>query len=173
MIFENFKKWIKEKQKEYNDPKNQYYIRKDELKKNISYFISYVIFNDKKALKEYKKIKKGKKYEQYIGEIYENQNYQVLYNGIHEGLNDKKIDLIAINTKEILLIQCKNWKTNKYKITKDYVIKFLNSCLKWIKENEIKNFEWKALIIMSKPLLDKEAYKFIKSNPYIDYKIIK
>lgn len=55
----------------------------------------------------------GISYERYIGYIYENKNYQVIYNGALEGFNDLGRDIIAENDKEILIIQCKYWKREK------------------------------------------------------------
>ena len=171
-MFKKFKNIINKLKNDYENEKNKNYIRKDELIENTKDFLKFFILNDKKARKEFKKRKKGKTYEQYIGTIFEKEKWQVLYNGIHKGKEDNKIDLIAIKNKEILFIQCKNWNTNKYKINLPYIKKFMYNSIKWLEDNKIKKFTGKCLIIMNKPLLDKESYKYIINNKFIDYKII-
>ena len=52
----------------------------------------------------------GISYERYIGYIYENKNYNVIYNGALEGRGDLGRDIIAENNEEILIIQCKYWR---------------------------------------------------------------
>ena len=46
-------------------------------------------------------------YEKYVGQIFEDEGYQVMYNGLSEGYFDKGIDLIASNEQETIFIQCK------------------------------------------------------------------
>jgi len=172
-MFNKIKKIINEKIKKYTDPKNKNYIREDELKIILKNMAKYVILNDEEARLEFKKMKKGKTYEQFVGEYFEKQKFQVLYNGIHKGINDNKIDLIAIRHDIIYLIQCKNWNTNKYKINLKYIKTFMYHAIKWIEDNNIKSIPHRCLIVMNKPLLDKEAYKYIKNNEkYIEYKIL-
>ena len=160
--------------KENPKKRNKYHIRKTEILLNILDFLDYVFTGNKKAKKDLKKRKKGKSYEQYIGSLYEKENWTVYYNGIHEGLKDHKIDLIAIKNNNILFIQCKNWKNPKYKIELNYIKSFIYNAIKYLEKNNLKNkYNAKCLIIMSRPSLDKEAYKYIKNNKFIDYKIIK
>lgn len=56
----------------------------------------------------------GDTFEIYVGQLYENEYFLVIYNGLIKGLKDQGVDLIAIPLpsdarKEIHLIQCKNW----------------------------------------------------------------
>jgi len=172
-MFSNIKKFIKKEIEKYKDEKNKKYIRTDELLKTTKELINYLITGNEKYRLEYQKRKKGKTYEQFIGEYFEKQKFQVLYNGIHKGTNDNKIDLIAIRHDIIYLIQCKNWNTNKYKINLKYIKSFMYKAIKWIEDNNIKTIPHRCLIIMNKPLLDKKAYQYIKDHEkYIEYRII-
>ncbi len=70
------------------------------------------------SLDRYRKSKKtnwqiGRDFERYVGYIYENDGYKVIYNGAKKGLEDLGRDLIATKNKEILIIQCKYWSKNK------------------------------------------------------------
>lgn len=75
-----------------------------------------VVEKYQKALDRYQTRKKkslwqiGISYERYIGYIYENKNYKVIYNGALEGKCDLGRDIIAENDEEILIIQCKYWR---------------------------------------------------------------
>ena len=71
------------------------------------------------ALDRYLKRKKtlwqiGISYERYIGYIYENKGYKVIYNGALKGLKDLGRDIVAENKDEILIIQCKYWKKERF-----------------------------------------------------------
>lgn len=55
----------------------------------------------------------GIDYERYIGYVYEQKGYDVIYNGALKGLEDMGRDIIAENSKEILIIQCKYWRQEK------------------------------------------------------------
>lgn len=68
----------------------------------------------------------GKVYERYIGSLYEQDGYNVCFFGIKNGLEDRGIDLICENEKEIILIQCKNWSSNKT-IFENVVFQFYGS----------------------------------------------
>ena len=71
-----------------------------------------------KALDNYVKRKMNKSevgadYERYIGHIYEEKGYKVIYYGIKKGFKDLGIDLICTKGGKTLLIQCKNWKKGR------------------------------------------------------------
>jgi hypothetical protein len=66
------------------------------------------------ALNRFWKRKKSKwligiLYERYIGYLFEENGYNICYNGIEKGLEDRTRDLICKKDKETFLIQCKNW----------------------------------------------------------------
>lgn len=56
----------------------------------------------------------GKRYERYIGYLYEIEGYSVTYHGIRKGVEDEGVDIIAENKKEVAIVQCKRCgKDNK------------------------------------------------------------
>jgi len=74
---------------------------------------------NKRALEYYKKRKKtnweiGRDFERFIGYEYEKLGNDVIYYGIEKKLEDLGRDLIALNSENILVVQCKYW--SKYKI---------------------------------------------------------
>jgi hypothetical protein len=64
----------------------------------------------------------GQMYERYIGKIYEEKGYEVTFEGIHKGFNDRGRDLIVKKDEEILIIQAKYWAEYK-QITAEYIRK--------------------------------------------------
>lgn len=52
----------------------------------------------------------GKRYERYIGYLYEIDGYKVEYNGIKMGKKDDGVDIIATKRRELIIIQCKWYK---------------------------------------------------------------
>ena len=111
-------------------------------------------------------IKKGKDYEKFVGQYFENKGYIVKFNGIEKGKKDNSIDLIAVKDKKIILIQCKNWKENgKYKIDEKMVKSFVGDTYSFVEHNNnYKNYEIKRLFVISGKILDKSAYFYIKNN---------
>ena len=57
--------------------------------------------------------KVGQQYEKYVGSFLRRRGYNVNYNGIKRGFDDEGIDLICKKSNEILLVQCKNWASDK------------------------------------------------------------
>ena len=117
--------------------------------------------------------KKGKDFELYVGKEYETLGYTVSYNGIGRKRKDEGIDIIAKNYQEILLIQCKNWKSKK--ITHKELKEFIANCMiykeKYLK-NEKRNI--KNIYITSNDILEKSAKYFINENKnIIQYETIK
>lgn len=51
--------------------------------------------------------RKGREFEEYIGEALEMENWEIDYNGINKGKKDGGIDLIGKRGSETSLIQCK------------------------------------------------------------------
>ena len=65
-----------------------------------------------KTKSERKKLlkKMGDLYEKQIGLDFEKKGHLVIYNGFIKGYQDKGVDIIALSTKNVKLIQCKNWQ---------------------------------------------------------------
>jgi len=97
------------------------------------------------------KINKGKDYEIYIGNYYENKGYDVKYLGVERGLQDNGIDLIARKENEVLFIQCKNWhKNSKYKIGHKDIKAFIGEVSMFLDSNEeFKNTINQSIFIVS------------------------
>ena len=55
----------------------------------------------------------GRDYERYIGYLFENNGYNVYYQGILEGFDDLGRDLICKKKEKTIIVQCKRW--SKYK----------------------------------------------------------
>lgn len=76
------------------------------------------IDRNQKALDRYLASRKeswqiGRDYERYIGYLYENDGYDVVYQGIELGLEDLGRDLICTKHHLIEIVQCKCWSRNK------------------------------------------------------------
>jgi len=130
--------------------------------------------NRKKRYREFMKQnkEKGKEFELYTGKEYEKKGYIVSYNGIGKNKKDNGIDLIAKNNNEILLIQCKNWKSKK--ITHKEMKEFIGNCTVYKEKNIINaNKNIRYIFVTSNYILDKSAEYFIKDNQNIlEYKVI-
>jgi hypothetical protein len=108
-------------------PKNNENIKTENKgfsKKKSSIFES--IKNQDKQTKTYQKqrdednifVKMGNDYERHIGKQFEKKGELVIYNGFIKGYEDKGVDIISIcnKTKNINLVQCKNWKAKEMSI---------------------------------------------------------
>ena len=65
-------------------------------------------YEDKRVFRTPEEI--GRRYERYIGFLYEIDGYKVDYNGIRMGKKDDGIDIIATKRQELIIIQCKWYK---------------------------------------------------------------
>ena len=68
------------------------------------------LFHEQEDINDIRKLS-WQQFEQYIGEFYRSQGYQVEETGL--GGADGGIDLVAKRGSETLLIQCKHWRSNK------------------------------------------------------------
>ena len=131
----------------------------------------------KKSYTDIKKenIKKGKEYEKFIGNLFEQKGYIVKYNGIEQGRKDSSIDIIAIKGNQIILTQCKNWKQNsKYKINHEKIKAFIGDSYNFITKNkQYKDYKIKRLFCVANDVFDKSAKNYMNSNKdIIEYRII-
>jgi len=62
----------------------------------------------------------GQIYEKFVGQVYESEGYEVIYQGLNKGLTDRGIDLIVTKDKYTSFIQCK-FSRNSKKINKQRV----------------------------------------------------
>lgn len=128
------------KEKEYN----QYY----EKKKDI-----YDYFEKAYRTKTLSKKELGEQYEKQIGKYFEKMNFRIDYNGINNGIKDGGIDIIAWGFKKVLLIQCKNHKSQ---INQELLRKFIGDCKIYEENNKYK-------------IKDKEIKRIFVSNSTADY----
>lgn len=92
------------------------------------------------ALDRYKKRRKsdwevGIEYERFVGYKYEMQGYKVRYHGALMGKRDMGRDLIAVNGKRRLVIQCKRWAAEK-EIHENHVFQLYGSAVQLTVESE-------------------------------------
>lgn len=55
----------------------------------------------------------GRDYERYVGYLYEEQGWEVSYQGIVEGFSDLGRDLICVRGDDVQIVQCKYWSQEK------------------------------------------------------------
>ncbi|MCI7237632.1 restriction endonuclease [Campylobacter sp.] len=131
--------------------------------------------NDEKLLDCYEKVYKtnykknyktkkelGNEYELQIGRYFQSLNFKIYYNGINNGKKDGGIDIIGWNCEKVLLIQCKNYRSQ---INQDLLRKFIGDCKIYEEKNKykIKEREIKR-IFASNSTADYGANKFLNEN---------
>ncbi len=87
------------------------------------------------ALDRYKQRSKsnweiGIEYERYIGYLFEENGYNVVYHGAKMGLQDLGRDLIATKNNETYIIQCKRWSQQK-EIHENHIFQLYGSVVSW------------------------------------------
>ena len=96
----------------------------------------------------------GKRYERYIGYLYEKDGYRVDYQGILKGKKDGGIDIIAIKKKEVLIIQCKRYGKDTF--VHENTINQLYGALIYQKE-KYPNKNVRAILYTANNNIDDEA----------------
>lgn len=118
--------------------------------------------NDEKLLDCYEKVYKtnyktkkelGNEYELQIGRYFQSLNFKIYYNGINNGKKDGGIDIIGWNSEKVLLIQCKNYRSQ---INQDLLRKFIGDCKIYEEKNKYK-------------IKDREIKRIFASNSTADY----
>ena len=66
------------------------------------------------------KTERGRKYEKYVGLLYEKGKYEVEYNGIKRGSHDRGIDLICRKDSYTVLVQCKYYDVKEVSLRDIY-----------------------------------------------------
>ena len=164
----------KEKEnKKYNDFIDKF--EKNNKKENKEIHIekenNQKLQNDEKLLNCYEKVYKttnktkkelGDEYELQIGRYFKSLNFKIYYNGINNGKKDGGIDIIGWNSEKVLLIQCKNYRSQ---INQDLLRKFIGDCKIYEEKNKykIKDREIKR-IFASNSTADYGADKFLNEN---------
>ena len=143
----------------------------NEINENIEKEKNQKSQNDEKLLDCYEKVYKtnyktkkelGDEYELQIGRYFQSLNFKIYYNGINNGKKDGGIDIIGWNSEKVLLIQCKNYRSQ---INQDLLRKFIGDCKIYEEKNKykIKDREIKR-IFASNSTTDYGANKFLNEN---------
>ena len=114
----------------------------NEINENIEKEKNQKSQNDEKLLDCYEKVYKtnyktkkelGNEYELQIGRYFKSLNFKIYYNGINNGKKDGGIDIIGWNSEKVLLIQCKNHRSQ---INQDLLRKFIGDCKIYEEKNK-------------------------------------
>ena len=143
----------------------------NEINENIEKEKNQKSQNDEKLLDCYEKVYKtnyktkkelGNEYELQIGRYFQSLNFKIYYNGINNGKKDGGIDIIGWNSEKVLLIQCKNYRSQ---INQDLLRKFIGDCKIYEEKNKykIKDREIKR-IFASNSTADYGANRFLNEN---------
>ena len=143
----------------------------NEINENIEKEKNQKSQNDEKLLDCYEKVYKtnyktkkelGDEYELQIGRYFKSLNFKIYYNGINNGKKDGGIDIIGWNSEKVLLIQCKNHRSQ---INQDLLRKFIGDCKIYEEKNKykIKDREIKR-IFASNSTADYGANRFLNEN---------
>lgn len=143
----------------------------NEINENIEKENNQKLQNDEKLLNCYEKVYKtnyktkkelGDEYELQIGRYFKSLNFKIYYNGINNGKKDGGIDIIGWNSEKVLLIQCKNHRSQ---INQDLLRKFIGDCKIYEEKNKykIKDREIKR-IFASNSTADYGANRFLNEN---------
>lgn len=134
----------------------------NEINENIEKEKNQKSQNDEKLLDCYEKVYKtnyktkkelGNEYELQIGRYFKSLNFKIYYNGINNGKKDGGIDIIGWNSEKVLLIQCKNYRSQ---INQDLLRKFIGDCKIYEEKNKYK-------------IKDREIKRIFASNSTADY----
>jgi len=155
----------KKRQKKEFDHYKQNGIKKVDDNKNSNF--NYGEF--KKELKA-----KGDEYEKYVSGYFRGQGYTIAEHGLDNGKKDYGIDLIVKREKEIIFIQCKNWKvSDEHKIDHRHIKEFIGNCTTYIEKNPMFQMcTIKRYFAISDEIMDYTAERFISQNPQSIQKLI-
>jgi len=118
---------------------------------------------------------KGTKYEAFVAEYYRKKGYVVWEHGKEKGKLDQGIDLIVKKKKEILFIQCKNWKENsRFKIDHKELKASRTEAREFMKKNPLfKNYQIKFRYTLSSNCMHLSALMYMQENKELfDYEVI-
>ena len=143
----------------------------NEINENIEKEKNQKSQNDEKLLDCYEKVYKtnyktkkelGDEYELQIGRYFKSLNFKIYYNGINNGKKDGGIDIIGWNSEKVLLIQCKNHRSQ---INQDLLRKFIGDCKIYEEKNKYRNKEREIKrIFASNSTADYGANRFLNEN---------
>lgn len=165
---------------EWTDEEQQdpviYFVNKDEYR-NLSATERNQLALDRYWKRHHSKWHIGIMYERFIGYIYEQNGYDVLYHGAKEGKRDLGRDLIAQKGNEFVVIQCKYW--NQFRtVFENEIFQFFGTVFQYKHSNKSKKV--KGVFYATTEVSDlarsfakelgielKEQYKMDRSYPCI------
>ncbi len=109
----------------------------------------------------------GRDYEMYIGYYYEKKNYNVVYFGIENNLNDLGRDIIATKDNVTKIIQCKYWSQDKV-IREKHIAQLYGTTIQYILFNK-NNKETVIPVLVTNTKLSETAKEFAK---YLNVEVI-
>jgi restriction system protein len=123
----------------------------------------------RKSLKE-----KGDSYEKYVSGYFRGQGYTIAEHGLDNGRKDHGIDVIVKKHKEIIFVQCKNWKvSDKHKIDHRHIKEFIGNCTTYMEKNPMYGmYAVKRYFAVSDEIMDYSAERFISENPQSIQKLL-
>lgn len=138
-----------------NTLKNNYSNREKAYQNHKNLLFSNLSNNDKSF---YLALEKGLMFELQIADYYRNLGYKVenRYMLSHDG----GIDVIARKGSEIILIQCKNYNTDKY-LNTDLIKKFIGDCFVYISQQNLNPAKVKLHFVCSCNLSNDLIPKYI------------
>ena len=162
---------------EYNTRNKVKYIKwNKDIKGNFELIQAVNGFKENKPVKKYTNSEKGYLYEEYIAEHYKRLGYFVWEHGKEKGRLDQGIDLIVKKDKEIIFIQCKNWKENtRFKIDHVRIKASRAEARQFMLDNPLfKGYDNKFRYTLSNDCMHLSALKYIEeTNGLFDYEVIR
>lgn len=118
------------------------------------------------------KVNAGRAFELKVGKVYEERGYEVDYRGVRLGVADGGIDLIAKNSDEVVLIQCKYWTTNKIDLKTVRI--FFGDCFAHIWQQKIPYEKVRCVMaVPSRDSLETPAImRFVENSSKMRYEVV-
>lgn len=110
----------------------------------------------------------GIEYERYVGYVFEQDGYNVKYQGVTQGKEDLGIDLICTKGNQTLIIQCKRFSRAKGTPVRENVVAQTYGTTQLYRMQQNDKYEVTPVIVTSYELSE-EALKFAK---YLNVKIV-
>lgn len=160
----------------YNTRNKVKYIQWNEnIKEELELINAVQGFKNNKNVKPQTAKEKGDRYEAFIAEYYKELGYFVWEHGKEKGRIDRGIDLIVKKKKEIIFIQCKNWKENSsFQIDHKEVKASRTEARAFMKDNPLfKGYEMKFRYTLSNNCMHPSALKYIEETKGLfDYEVV-
>lgn len=155
--------------------KTKYIKWNESVKNNFELIRAIKEFKENQQFKAITPKEKGDLYEEFIAGHYMRLGYFVWEHGKEHGKKDRGIDLIVKKGKEIIFIQCKNWRENtRFKIDHKEVKASRTEARAFMKDNPLFiGYKVKFRYTLSNNFIHPSAIKYIEeTNGLFDYEIL-